>query len=69
MEPTTGYYNTFIIRIWNLEPAGKFRGYIEHARSRERVYFDDLVNMNEFIKKNLDTAVRDLVINDNNLFI
>jgi hypothetical protein len=67
MEQTTGYYNTFIIRIWNSEPAGKFRGYIQHARTQERVYFDDLISMNEFIRKNLNPPRRDFVKNDNNL--
>jgi hypothetical protein len=64
MEPTTGYYNTFIIRIWNAESTGKFRGYIQHTRTQERVYFDDLVNMNDFIKKNLNSPLREYVKNE-----
>jgi hypothetical protein len=66
MEPTTGYYNTFIIRIWNTEPSGKFRGYIQHARTQERIYFDSLAGMNEFIEKNLKSPVREFAVNDNN---
>ena len=49
----TGYYNTFVVKIWRDEAEGTFRGYIQHVRSQERIYFLNLEDMNNFIKKHL----------------
>ena len=49
-----GYYNTFVVKIWRDEAEGTFRGYIQHVRSQERIYFLNLEDMNNFIKKHLE---------------
>ena len=65
MELSTGYYNTFIIRIWKTEPQGKIRGYVQHAHTQEKIYFTELSSMNEFIEKNLNPPIKDFLKNEN----
>lgn len=47
----TGYYNTFVVRLWYDEAGKQERGHIEHTGTREHAYFDNLEDMNEFIRK------------------
>jgi len=54
MEQISGYYNTFLIKIWCDISGSKLRGHIEHAGSRERAYFSGSEDMNRFILNHLD---------------
>jgi hypothetical protein len=47
----TGYYNTFVIRLWCEEAAKQMKGRIEHTATHEHAYFNSLEDMNEFIRK------------------
>jgi len=53
MEPTRGYYNTFVVRVWHDETEGVTRGYIQHVSTQERAHFTNLPNMNSFILSHL----------------
>ena len=43
----TGYYNTFVVRLWCEEGGKQVRGCIEHTGSREHAYFESLEDMND----------------------
>ena len=53
MERTTGYYNTFVVKIWRDEAEGTMRGYIQHVSTQEHAYFLSLENMTDFIVSHL----------------
>lgn len=62
MERTTGYYDTFIVKIWRAE--GVMRGRIEHVGSQEYTYFLRLEKMIDFIKSRHSPAANDSGILD-----
>jgi hypothetical protein len=51
MEQTTGYYNTFVVKIWC--DRGAMRGHIQHVSSQEHSYFLNLDDVANFIKSHL----------------
>ena len=51
MERTTGYYNTFVVKIWRDEEI--MRGHIQHASTQEHTYFLSLEDMKDFIVSHL----------------
>jgi len=51
MEHTTGYYNTFVVKIWC--DRRTIRGHIQHVSSQEHIYFLDLDDMANFIRTHL----------------
>ena len=53
MKQTTGYYNTFVVKIWQDGTRGTIRGHIQHASSQEYTYFLSLENMEDFIVSHL----------------
>ncbi len=64
MERTTGYYNTFVVKIWCDEDEGIMRGYVQHVSSQEQTYFLSLENMTDFIVSHLGPPANDSVIQD-----
>ena len=62
MKPITGYYNTFVVKIWCDE--GKMRGHIQHVSTQEQVYFLSLENMTDFIVSRLNPPPNDSVTQD-----
>ena len=62
MERTTGYYNTFVVKIWCAE--GVMRGRIEHVGTRERRYFMSLDKLADFIMSRLCPPANDFGILD-----
>jgi len=62
MEPVTGYYNTFVVKIWCDE--GKMRGHIQHVSTQEHTYFLSLANMTSFIASHLGPPPNDSVMQD-----
>ena len=64
MERMTGYYNTFVVKIWCNKAQGTIRGYIQHASSQERIYFLNLEDMMHFIQSHIDTPPNDSVLQD-----
>lgn len=56
----TGYYNTFVVKIWCNETDAALRGYIQHVRSQERVYFMDMKDMTDFMQNHLDSPFSDI---------
>jgi hypothetical protein len=61
----TGYYNTFVVKIWCNEKDDALRGYIQHVRSQERVYFMDMKDMADFMQNHLDSPFSDIMEEDN----
>lgn len=51
MEQTTGYYNSFVVKIWR--DKGAMRGHIQHVSSQEHIYFLNLDDMADFIRSHL----------------
>jgi hypothetical protein len=51
MEQTTGYYNSFVVKIWR--DKGAMRGHIQHVSSQEHIYFLNLDDMANFIRSHL----------------
>ena len=49
----TGYYNTFVVKIWRDENEEAMRGNIQHVSSQERIYFKNLEDMMDFIRSHL----------------
>ena len=49
----TGYYSTFVVKIWCDEAEAKTRGYVQHVSSQERVYFVELEEVLDFIRNHL----------------
>ena len=64
MERTTGYYNTFVVKIWGDEAEGIMRGHIQHVGTREHTYFLSLENMTDFIVSHLVPPSDDSVPQD-----
>ena len=62
MERKTGYYNTFIVKIWSAE--GRTRGHIQHVGTNEYAYFLSLEKMMDFIKSHLGPPADDSGIPD-----
>jgi hypothetical protein len=62
MERTTGYYDTFIVKIWRAE--GVMRGRIEHVGTQEYTYFLRQDKMIDFIKSRHSSAANDFGILD-----
>jgi hypothetical protein len=50
----TGYYNTFVVKIWCEEAGGTIRGYIQHVSSQEHIHFLNLEDMTNFILSHLE---------------
>lgn len=63
----TGYYNTFVVKIWCDESGGTIRGYIQHVSSQERIYFLNLEDMNSFILKHLEPPTNESGTTDKKL--
>jgi hypothetical protein len=53
MGQITGYYNTFVLRIWREEQDGKITIHIQHTNTQEDAHFANLDDMNKFILKHL----------------
>ena len=64
MEQTTGYYNTFVVKIWRDEAEGTMRGHIQHVTTQEYTYFLSLENMTNFIVSHLSPLPSDSVTQD-----
>ena len=64
MERTTGYYNTFVVKIWRDEAEGTTRGYIQHVSTQEHAYFLSLANMTDFIVSHLGPPSGNFVTQD-----
>ena len=62
MERTTGYYNTFIVKVWRTEEI--MRGHIQHVGTKEYIYFLSLDKMIDFIQSRLGQAASDYEILD-----
>lgn len=50
----TGYYNTFVVKIWCEEKGGTIRGYIQHVSSQEYIHFLNLEDMTNFVLNHLE---------------
>lgn len=53
-------HHTFIVRIWT-EPTTsvqlpQWRGMVEHAATRQRLYFTSMNDMNDFVNSRLESA-------------
>lgn len=64
MEPTRGYYNTFVVKIWRDEASGTMRGHIQHVSTQDYTHFLNLGNMNSFILNHLGSAPGDSITQD-----
>ncbi len=64
MEQTTGYYSTFVVKIWCDDTERIMRGHIQHVSTREYEYFLSLGNMTSFIMRHLGPPAHDSVIQD-----
>ena len=64
MEPTRGYYNTFVVKIWQNEAEGTMRGHIQHVSTQEQAHFFGLKNMSNFILSHLGPPPCDAIIQD-----
>ncbi|MFP3898128.1 MAG: hypothetical protein ACLFVD_02335 [Dehalococcoidia bacterium] len=53
MEPSSGYYNTFLVKIWRDEAKKTMRGHIQHVSTQEHIRFVSLEDMNGFIVNHL----------------
>lgn len=53
MEPTRGYYNTFVVKIWQSEAERTVRGYIQHVGTQESVCLADSEKMANFMLSHL----------------
>lgn len=42
----------FLVRFWREHDAA-WRGYVEHVASKQRVYFSELSDLNEFLRSRL----------------
>jgi hypothetical protein len=60
----TGYYNTFVVKIWHGEAGGTIRGHIQHVSTQEQTYFLCLENMTTFIVNHLTSPPDDSVTQD-----
>jgi hypothetical protein len=60
-----GYYNTFVVKVWCNEADETLRGYIQHVSSQERVYFNNLEDVNQFMKSHLKSPFSDMTDNGN----
>jgi len=49
----TGYYNTFVVRIWCDKAEETTRGHIQHVSSQDRIHFLNLEDMTDFILSHL----------------
>ena len=47
MERTTGYYNTFVVKIWHDQ--GTTRGHVQHVATKEYTYFLSADKMLDFV--------------------
>jgi hypothetical protein len=51
--PEEGYGELFLVRLWH-EPSESRginqRGYVEHVTSKQRMYFSDLADLNDFLR-------------------
>ena len=54
MEPFSGYYNTFVVKIWRDESAKTIRGHVQHVSTQEHLRFVSLDDMTGFIANHLD---------------
>jgi hypothetical protein len=45
----------FLVRFWREQDAA-WRGYVEHVASKQRVYFSELSDLNEFLRLRLADA-------------
>lgn len=46
----------FLVRLWHdgsERRAGDWRGYVEHVTSKQRMYFSDLSDLNDFLRLRL----------------
>ncbi len=48
-----GYYNSFVVRIWSSEH-GWTRGKIEHVATHDSLVFDDLAELDDFVRRHLN---------------
>ncbi|MFO7996567.1 MAG: hypothetical protein R6U93_05440 [Dehalococcoidia bacterium] len=64
MEPARGYYNTFVVKIWQSEVEGTMRGYIQHVSTQEQAHFFGLGNMSNFILNHLGPPAGDSISQD-----
>lgn len=60
MEPIPNrFQHIFVVRVWS-EVSGsapmQWRGSVEHAVTRERLYFTSLVDLSDFIRFHLDAT-------------
>jgi hypothetical protein len=56
LERQSGHYNTFVVRIWSEEAAGRLRGQIQHIATQDKGSFDCLEVMNRFVLNHLGAA-------------
>ena len=59
MERTTGYYNTFVVKIWCDDGGEMVRGHIQHVSTQEHTYFLSLENMADFMVSHLSPPPKD----------
>jgi hypothetical protein len=50
----------FLVRFWR-EQGAAWRGYVEHVASKQRIYFSELSDLNEFLRLRLADAARTVV--------
>jgi hypothetical protein len=61
----TGYYNTFVVRIWQEEAGSVLRGYLRHTATQEEAYFTSIEEMKLFMLKYLSRSVENLTGQNN----
>lgn len=63
MEHTSGYYSTFIVKIWCDGQAT--RGHIRHVGTSAQMNFLHLADINQFIEQHLAFPSHDSLTDDN----
>ncbi len=64
MERKTGYYNTFVVKIWCDEAERMMRGHVQHVSTQEHTYFLNLEHMTSFVISHLAPPPNDSATQD-----
>ena len=60
----TGYYNTFVVKIWCDEAEDIVRGHIQHVSSQDRIHFLNIEDMTNFMLNHLEPPPGESVMPD-----
>ncbi len=48
--------HSFVVRVWREPRATRCRGYIVHVSTKQRMYFSELADLLEFIRRRFELA-------------